>query len=353
MSIVDVTKTTLTVEASGKPEKLEALRELLSEYGIVELSRTGRIALSRGDRGIREKGGLRMAKAAGAEDGGVDGRRRLATRSNGGDSKMATIYHEQDTDVSALAGQKIAVLGFGSQGHAHAQNLKDSGHDVRVGLRPGSSSRAKAEEAGLRVLDIGEAVAEADVVMVLLPDTSHGKVYAEDIAPHLNAGDMLMFAHGFSIHFGTVTPPADVDVTMIAPEGSRPPRAPDVRGGHRDARTGRGAAGRDRQGAAARARLRRRDRRGPRRDHRDHVQGGDRDRSVRRADGAVRRAVRADPLRVRHARRGRLPARDRVLRVPARDEADRRPDLRGRPVVDALLRSPTPPSGATTRAARA
>ena len=132
---------------------------------------------------------------------------------------MATIYHEQDTDPSALAGQKIAVLGFGSQGHAHAQNLKDSGHDVRVGLRPGSSSRAKAEEAGLRVFDTPEAVAEADVVMVLLPDTSHGKVYAEEIAPNLNAGDMLMFAHGFSIHFGTVTPPADVDVTMIAPKG--------------------------------------------------------------------------------------------------------------------------------------
>ena len=132
---------------------------------------------------------------------------------------MATIYHEQDTDPSALAGQKIAVLGFGSQGHSHAQNLKDSGHDVRVGLRPGSSSRAKAEEAGLRVFDTPEAVAEADVVMVLLPDTSHGKVYTEEIAPNLNAGDMLMFAHGFSIHFGTVKPPADVDVTMIAPKG--------------------------------------------------------------------------------------------------------------------------------------
>ncbi|HEX6580825.1 MAG TPA: ketol-acid reductoisomerase [Actinomycetota bacterium] len=132
---------------------------------------------------------------------------------------MATIYHEQDTDVSALAGQKIAILGFGSQGHAHAQNLKDSGYDVRVGLRPGSSSRTKAEEAGLRAVDTAEAVADADVVMVLLPDTSHGKVYAEEIAPHLNAGDMLMFAHGFSIHFGTVTPPPDVDVTMIAPKG--------------------------------------------------------------------------------------------------------------------------------------
>jgi ketol-acid reductoisomerase len=132
---------------------------------------------------------------------------------------MATIYYEADTDPTALAGQRIAVLGFGSQGHAHAQNLQDSGQDVRVGLRPGSPSRAKAEEAGLKVLDTADAVADADVIMCLLPDTSHGGVYASDIAANLQDGDMLMFAHGFSIHFGTVVPPAGVDVTMIAPKG--------------------------------------------------------------------------------------------------------------------------------------
>ena len=132
---------------------------------------------------------------------------------------MATIYYEKDTDPGVLSDQKIAILGFGSQGHAHAQNLQDSGFDVRVGLRPGSASRAKAEEAGLRVLDTADAVAEADVVMCLLPDTSHGKVYASDIAPNLKGGDMLMFAHGFSIHFGTVVAPAGVDVTWIAPKG--------------------------------------------------------------------------------------------------------------------------------------
>ena len=208
---------------------------------------------------------------------------------------MATIYHEQDTDVSALAGQRIAVLGFGSQGHAHAQNLKDSGHDVRVGLRSGSSSRAKAEEAGLRVVDTAEAVAEADVAMVLLPDTSHGKVYAEDIAPNLNAGDMLMFAHGFSIHFGTVTPPADVDVTMIAPKGP----------GHLVRRTYEEGIGtpalvavqQDATGKAKQRALAYGNGIGarPRGHHRDDVQGGDRDRPVRRADRAVRRAVRADP----------------------------------------------------------
>ena len=132
---------------------------------------------------------------------------------------MATIYHDEDADPTALAGQRIAVLGFGSQGHAHAQNLKDSGHDVRVGLREGSSSWSRVEDAGLSVKPTGEAVAEADVIMVVLPDTAHGAVYASDIAPNLSAGNMLMFAHGFSIHYGTVQPPAGVDVTMIAPKG--------------------------------------------------------------------------------------------------------------------------------------
>jgi ketol-acid reductoisomerase len=131
----------------------------------------------------------------------------------------ATIFYEKDTDASALQGDKIAVLGYGSQGHAHALNLKDSGFDVRVGLRAGSRSRSEAEANGLRVLDTADAVREADVVMVLLPDTTHAKVYTEEIAPHLKDGDMLMFAHGFSIHYGTVVPPTGVDVTMIAPKG--------------------------------------------------------------------------------------------------------------------------------------
>jgi ketol-acid reductoisomerase len=132
---------------------------------------------------------------------------------------MATIYYEKDIDTSALEGQKIAVLGFGSQGHAHALNLKDSGFDVRVGLRPGSSSRAEAEKAGLTVKDTEDAAAEADVVMVLLPDTAQRKAYEEEIAPGLQPGNMLMFAHGFNIHFGTIAPPDGVDVTMIAPKG--------------------------------------------------------------------------------------------------------------------------------------
>ncbi len=132
---------------------------------------------------------------------------------------MTTMFYERDADPELLRAKRIAILGYGSQGHAHALNLRDSGFDVRVGLRPESSSVHKAEEAGLRVLGIAEATAEADVVMVLLPDTEQKAIYDRDIAPNLRAGDMLMFAHGFNIRFDRITPPADVDVTMVAPKG--------------------------------------------------------------------------------------------------------------------------------------
>jgi ketol-acid reductoisomerase len=132
---------------------------------------------------------------------------------------MANIYYEQDADPSIIAGRKVAILGYGSQGHAHALNLKDSGVDVRVGLRDGSSSRAKATEAGLRVLDVAAATAEADVVMMLLPDTEIGPIYESEVAPNLTDGDALFFAHGFNVRFGYVRAPAGVDVAMVAPKG--------------------------------------------------------------------------------------------------------------------------------------
>jgi ketol-acid reductoisomerase len=131
----------------------------------------------------------------------------------------ATIYYDDDADLSLIRGRRVAVLGYGSQGHAHALNLKDSGVDVRVGLREGSSSWAKAEGAGLTVRSIADACDDSDVIMVLLPDTEQGRIYTESIEPHLRDGDSLAFAHGFNIHFGQVAPPAGVDVWMIAPKG--------------------------------------------------------------------------------------------------------------------------------------
>src|SRR6202142_453954 len=132
---------------------------------------------------------------------------------------MATLYYEKDADASLIGNRKVAVIGYGSQGHAHALNLSESGVDVRVGLRVGSSSKQKAEEAGLRVLSVADASAEADLIMILLPDTEQAAVYEAEIAPHLTAGDALFFAHGFNIRFELITPPADVDVAMVAPKG--------------------------------------------------------------------------------------------------------------------------------------
>ena len=131
---------------------------------------------------------------------------------------MATIYYDKDTDPSIIRSKKVAVVGYGSQGHAHAQNLRDSGVQVKVGLRPGSKSWPKAEGDGFPV-DTVEAVSDwADVVMVLAPDTSQAAIYAEKIAPYLKPGKTLMFGHGFNIRYGTIVPPEGVDVSMIAPK---------------------------------------------------------------------------------------------------------------------------------------
>ena len=131
---------------------------------------------------------------------------------------MATIYYENQADLANLKGKKIAILGYGSQGHAHALSLQDSGLDVRVGLYPGSKSWAKAEADGLRVLETPAACAEADTIMFTLPDPIQSQVYAEDVAPTLKDGDTLMFAHGFNIRYGFIQPPHNVDVTMVAPK---------------------------------------------------------------------------------------------------------------------------------------
>ncbi len=131
----------------------------------------------------------------------------------------AKMYYDADADASALDGQTVAVIGYGSQGHAHALNLRDSGVDVVVGLAPGSKSRALAEAAGFRVLDVADAVRAADVVMIAVPDTIQKSVYDAEIAPNLRPGVLLMFAHGFNIRFGRIQPPPTIDVGMVAPKG--------------------------------------------------------------------------------------------------------------------------------------
>ncbi len=131
---------------------------------------------------------------------------------------MAKIYYDADANLDVLKGKKIAVIGYGSQGHAHALNLKDSGVDVRVGLHEGSKSWAAAEAAGLRVLTVSDAAAEADAVMVLTPDTGQAKLYKESIEPHMGPGKTLMFAHGFNIRYGQIVPPPSIDVSMVAPK---------------------------------------------------------------------------------------------------------------------------------------
>ena len=131
---------------------------------------------------------------------------------------MAKIYYDADADLSLVLGRRVAVLGYGSQGHAHALNLRDSGVDVRVGLPASSASRAKAQAHGLTVLEPAEACAWANVIMVLVPDTAQAPLFQASIRPHLDAGDTLMFAHGFNVRFGTLDLPANVDVSMIAPK---------------------------------------------------------------------------------------------------------------------------------------
>src|SRR5581483_5737241 len=131
----------------------------------------------------------------------------------------AEVFYDQDADLAVISRRRVAVIGYGSQGHAHALSLRDSGVDVRVGLPETSMSRPKAEDEGLPVVTPAQAAAEADVIMVLAPDTKQRRIYAQDIAPNLDSGDALMFGHGFNIRYGLIEPPADVDVAMVAPKG--------------------------------------------------------------------------------------------------------------------------------------
>ena len=134
-------------------------------------------------------------------------------------AQPAAIYYDEDADLSVVQGRTVAVIGYGSQGHAHALSLRDSGVDVRVGLPEGSKSRGKAADEGLRVVTPAEAAAESDVIMILAPDTKQRSIYAADVAPNLSSGDAMFFGHGFNIRYGLIQPPSDIDVAMVAPKG--------------------------------------------------------------------------------------------------------------------------------------
>ena len=143
----------------------------------------------------------------------------ILNKNSGGNTIMARIYYQEDCNLSMLDGKTIAVIGYGSQGHAHALNAKESGCNVIIGLYEGSKSWSKAEAQGFEVYTTAEAAKKADIIMILINDELQADMYKKDIEPNLEAGNMLMFAHGFNIHFGCIKPPKDVDVTMIAPKG--------------------------------------------------------------------------------------------------------------------------------------
>ena len=210
---------------------------------------------------------------------------------------MAKMYYDDDADLSVIQGRHVAVLGYGSQGHAHALSLRDSGVDVRVGLPEGSKSRAKAEAEGLRVVTPYEACEEADLIMILAPDHVQRHLYLEAVAPNLVDGDALFFGHGFNIRFGYITPPSGVDVAMVAPKGP----------GHlvrREFSAGRGvpvlvAVEQDATGGAwpLTPLLRQGDWWIARRWNPDHLHRRMRDRSLRGASGSMRRCIAIGSIR--------------------------------------------------------
>ena len=205
---------------------------------------------------------------------------------------MATLYYEKDADPSLIGNRKVAVIGYGSQGHAHALNLSESGVDVRVGLREGSSSKQKAEEAGLRVLSVADAAAEADVIMILLPDTEQASVYEAEIAPHLTAGRRPVLRPRVQHPLRPDHPAGRRGRGHGGPQGPRPPGPSHLHRGRRRALPGGGVRRPVGQGPRPGPVLRPRHRGHPGRRPRHHLRRGDRDRPVRRAGGAVRWADR-------------------------------------------------------------
>ena len=270
----------------------------------------------------------------------------------GKEATMAKMYYENDADLSLIEDKTIGVIGYGSQGHAHALNLKDNGLNVRVGLYEGSKSWPKAEGDGLKVGTVADVAGESDIIMLLIPDTSQAEVYKESIRPHLMPGKTLMFAHGFNIHYKAIVPPDTADVSMVAPKApghrmrevfTRGSGVPGLLAIHQD------VSGHAREIGLAYAR------------GIGCTRAGVLDTTFKeetetdlfgRADGALRRSDGPDKGRLRDHGRGRIPARVGLLRVHARAEAHRG-TFSTRAVWNTCgTPSATPPSMAATPAAR-
>ena len=220
--VIDVAHDSLTIECTGKSEKVQALLHVLEPYGVRELVQSGH--RRRGPRPAvdhRPEPAHRLSTAGRRADRHTDPpayRKRLSPNEKEL-ATMAEMFYDDDADLSVIQGKKVAVIGYGSQGHAHALNLRDSGVDVRVGLAEGSKSKAKAEAEGLTVKSVADAVKEADLVVILTPDQVQRHVYANEIQPNLKEGAALLFGHGFNIRFGYIKPEAGSDVLMVAPKG--------------------------------------------------------------------------------------------------------------------------------------
>eukprot|EP01034_Spumella_vulgaris_P040038 gene40038-49506_t len=184
--VIDVTDKSYTVELTGDQSKNDAFLEAIDRSAILETVRTGACGIGRGERILREN--------------------------------PVKVFYDKDCDLSVIKGKTVAIIGYGSQGHAHAQNLNDSGVKVVVGLRKGGASWDKVGKAGLTVMEVNDAVKAADVVMILLPDEQIADVYNNNVAPNIKQGASLAFAHGFNVHYNQVVPREDLDVWMVAPK---------------------------------------------------------------------------------------------------------------------------------------
>ena len=211
-TVIDVAPDAVTIQMIGNAGKIADFMRVIEPFGVRELVQSGP-----GRHRPRLAFHLRAHAAPGRRTHPAGQRAEPTNKKE--KPPVAEMFYDDDADLSLIQGKHVAVLGYGSQGHAHSLSLRDSGVDVRVGLPEGSKSRAKAEAEGLRVLSPAEAVEEADVIVILAPDHVQRKLYAESVEPNLAEGDTLVFGHGFNIRFGYITPPAGVDVFMVAPKG--------------------------------------------------------------------------------------------------------------------------------------